>query len=132
MNQKMRVVLFVGDLIVFGLVTLYGFASHGELGSSGLRMISTFAPLVVSWLLVAPFLGVYDLALVADPRQLWRPFYAMVLAGPMVGFLRAWILGNVPIMPIFVVVIGGISALSLLAWRSIFWLAFSRRRLSYG
>jgi uncharacterized protein YqgC (DUF456 family) len=124
----MRLVLLAGDTLTLGLVTIYGFASHGELGSSSSRILATFAPLVAAWFLVGPFLGVYNLERVADPRQLWRPFYAMVLAGPMVGFLRGWMLGNVAIMPIFVVVIGGISALALLAWRAIFWLVFARKR----
>jgi ABC-type xylose transport system permease subunit len=90
-------------------------------------MLTTFIPLIVGWGVIAPFLGVYDLARVADWRQLWRPFWAMVLAGPMVGWLRGVWLGQV-ILPIFVVVLGGISALAILAWRAIFWLVTSKMK----
>jgi hypothetical protein len=32
------------------------------------------------------------------------------------------------ILPIFVVVLGGISALSILAWRTVFWLVTTRMK----
>ena len=90
-------------------------------------MLTTFLPLVLGWGLIAPFLGVYDPVRVADWRQLWRPFWAMVLAGPMVGWLRGVWLGQV-ILPIFVLVLGGVSALAVLAWRAAFWLVTSRMK----
>ena len=120
--------LFLGDVAVLALVTLFGFANHSELDADGKRMLATFIPLLVSWLMVAPFLGAYDLARQKDVRQSWRVFYAMVLAGPFAGFLRGVMLGNAPVMPIFVVVIGGISALSLLVWRLFYWLVAFRNR----
>jgi len=125
MNNKRRLILICGDVVVFGLVTLFGFSSHQTLGTAGSRMLATFIPLVVGWGLIAPFLGVYDPDRAADWRQLWRPFWAMVLAGPMVGWLRgAWL--DQVILPIFVVVLGGVSALAILAWRAAFWLVISR------
>lgn len=90
-------------------------------------MLTTFIPLVLGWGLIAPFLGVYDPARATDWRQLWRPFWAMVLAGPMVGWLRGVWLDQV-ILPIFVVVLGGVSALAILAWRIVFWLVSSRMK----
>ena len=129
MKNKKIVYLLAGDLLVLALVTLFGFATHQEAGAGGTRMLTTFLPLVVSWLMVGPFLGVYDLSRAADIRQIWRPFYAMVLAGPMAGWLRGVMLGNAPILPIFVVVLGGISALSLLAWRLLYWLLVVRKSL---
>ena len=127
MKNKRQLILICGDVVVFCLVTLFGFSRHQSLGTAGARMLTTFIPLIVGWGLIAPFLGVYDLARVADWRQLWRPFWAMVLAGPMVGWLRGVWLGQV-ILPIFVVVLGGISALAILAWRAIFWLVTSRMK----
>jgi len=135
MNERSRlvqqIILLAGDIIVLALVTLFGFARHGELASGGVRLMTTFIPLVVAWLLVAPFLGVFDLQLAADLRQLWRPFWAMVLAGPMAGWLRGVLL-NEPIQPVFVLVLGGISALALLGWRSLYWLVISRKKPLYG
>jgi Protein of unknown function (DUF3054) len=119
-------ILVAGDVLVLFLVTILGFATHGELGSSGLRLLTTFVPLVVAWLLVAPHLGVFDLEKSRRPDQLWRPFWAMVLAGPWAAWLRGALL-NAPVVPIFVVVLGGICALALLAWRLLYWAFYARR-----
>lgn len=119
-------ILVAGDVLVLLLVTIFGFATHGELGTAGLRMLTTFVPLVVAWGLVAPHLGVFDLEKSSQPDQLWRPFWAMVLAGPWAAWLRGVML-NEPILPIFVVVLGGICALALLVWRTLYWAFYARR-----
>jgi hypothetical protein len=127
MKDKRRLILIFGDVVVFGLVTLFGFSSHQSLGTAGARMLTTFIPLLLGWGLIAPFLGVYDPSRAADWRQLWRPFWAMVLAGPMVGWLRgAWL--DQVILPVFVVILGGVSALAILAWRTAYWLVSSRMK----
>jgi hypothetical protein len=128
MKNRRFLILGLGDVVVFALVTLAGFATHGEASSGGMRMLTTFVPLLLSWLMVAPFLGAYDQQRVRDIRQLWRPFYAMVLAGPLAAWMRGVLLGNVPILPIFVVVLGGVSALALAAWRGLYWLVVFRKR----
>ncbi len=121
-----RLILILGDIITLAIVTVIGFASHGTAGSAGARMLTTFIPLVVSWFLVAPFLGVYDLDRVKDIKQVWRPFWAMVLAGPFASWMRgAWL--NAPVLPLFVVILGGTGALAILAWRVLFYLVFSRK-----
>jgi hypothetical protein len=119
-------ILVAGDILTLALVTVFGFASHGEAGTAGLRMLTTFAPLIVAWFFVAPFFGVYESQRAAEYRQLWRPFWAMIVAGPMAAWLRSVMLGmtnqnglNTPIWPVFVVVLGGVAALSVLAWRLI-------------
>lgn len=126
-NGRRLAFLLVADVIVLALVTLFGFASHGSLGTASSRLLTTFVPLVIAWFLVAPFLGAYDLQRVSDFRQLWRPFWAMVLAGPLAAMLRGFML-NSPILPIFVVVLGGVSALSILIWRMVYALIAKRRR----
>lgn len=130
MNKNM-IWLIGGDALTLLLVTIYGFASHNELGSGSSRMLTTLIPLLLAWLLIAPHLGVYDPERIQDPRQLWRPFWAMVLAGPMAGWLRGVMLGQ-PILPVFVLVIGGVSALALLFWRSIYCFAATRMRWLHG
>jgi Protein of unknown function (DUF3054) len=119
-------VLLAGDILVLLLVTIFGFATHGELASAGPRMLTTFVPLVVAWALVAPHLGAFDLEKSRQVGQLWRPFWAMVLAGPWAAWLRGALL-NAPIVPIFVVVLGGICAVSLLVWRLFYWAFYARR-----
>ena len=130
MGRKMKVnksnrrlaILIVGDTVTLFLVTIAGFVRHDELGSTGLRMLSTFIPLVTAWFLVSPHLGVYDIQRMSDPKLLWRPFWAMVLAAPLAGWMRGVWLGA-PVLPLFVVIIGGISAFAILVWRSAFLVA---------
>ena len=125
-DQRRRAILLAGDILVLAVVTAVGFASHGTLGSAGSRMLTTFLPILAAWFMAAPFLGAYDPQRAADWHQLWRPFWAMVLAGPMAALLRGFWL-NSPILPVFVVVLGGISALSILGWRLIYALLAARK-----
>ena len=113
-------ILFAGDALTLAIVTLFGFASHGTLGTAGSRMLTTFVPLMVAWLLLGPHLRVFDITLAVNFQQLWRPFWAMILAAPMAALLRGLWLGA-PILPVFVLVLGGIAALALLVWRGVFW-----------
>ena len=78
--------LLAGDVVTLGLVTIFGFATHGTFSSAGMRMFSTFIPLVIAWLLVAPHLGVFNLQVIKNYRNLWRPFWAMLLAAPMAAW----------------------------------------------
>ena len=126
-----RYYLIIGDTLTLAIVTVIGFASHGTAGTAGSRMLTTFIPLLVAWLLVAPYLKVYDPEIALDVRQLWRPFWAMVLAGPMAAWLRGVLL-NSPILPVFVVILGGVSALAILAWRGLYWLLMTRMKRFNG
>lgn len=124
-------ILLAGDMVTFALVTIFGFATHGTLDSAGMRMLSTFLPVLVAWLLFAPFFGVYQPGMAAEFRNLWRPFLAMVLAAPFAAWLRGVWLGTV-ILPIFVVVLGGICALAVLAWRGFYLLIITTRKRNHG
>lgn len=124
-NQANRFVLIAGDIITLAVVTVIGFASHGTANTAGARMLTTFIPLVVAWFLVAPFLNVYKSEYVLDGLQLWRPVWAMVLAAPMAAWLRGVMLSS-PILPIFVVILGGASVAGILIWRALFWLVANR------
>jgi hypothetical protein len=117
--------LIAGDMLVLAGMTVLGFADHGELGSAGLRLLSTFIPFTIAWVLLGLHVGVFDLHRAADPRQLWRPFWTMVLAAPLGAWLRGvWL--SQPIIPIFVVVVGGVNALALFAWRGLVYLLVRR------
>lgn len=113
--------LVIGDVIVLLLVVLVGFASHNRLASGMIRILATFIPVLASWVLVGVHVGVFEARHTADFHQLWRPFWAMGLAGPLAAWMRAIILGEPDVSSIFVVILGGISALSLLAWRTLYW-----------
>ncbi len=124
-RTKWLIALLEGNFIALALVTIFGFARHGTLDSAGRRMFSTFFHLLIAWLMVAPFLGAYNMDNVGDWWQLWGPSLAMVLAGPMAALLRGLIL-NAPIIPIFVFVLGGFGAIGILVWRSLFVLVLSQ------
>ena len=126
-----RYYLIIGDILTLTIVTVFGFASHGTAGTAGSRMLTTFIPLLAAWILIAPHLKVYDRDIALDGRQLWRPFWAMVLAGPMAAWLRGVLL-NSPILPVFVVILGGVSALAILTWRGLYWLVMTRMKRSDG
>jgi hypothetical protein len=128
-------ILVTGDVITIALVTGFGFATHGTLGTAGARLLTTFIPMLLAWFAVAPFLGAYDPDRAMQLRQLWRPFWAMVLAAPLASWLRAvWL--NAPILWLFVLVLGGFSALGILAWRTLYVLVVARRfpapRVTHG
>lgn len=121
----------MGDITVLALVTIAGFATHDELDTAGLRMLTTFLPLGVAWMVVSIPLGLYDPNFIHDPRYLWRPFWAMLLAAPLAGLLRSLWLGAV-IIPVFVLVLGGISSVAIGCWRGLYWLLVHRQGVSHG
>lgn len=116
----MTTILIIGDILAILIVTFIGFATHGEADISFLpRMSAMFFPLLVSWFLLAPFLGLFHQEITSNARQLWRPSLAMIFAAPLAAVLRGLIL-NAPIIPIFAVVLSATSALGMLVWRGIY------------
>ena len=122
-----RLPLIAGDLVVLLLVTLAGFMTHNTLTTAGARMFSTFVPLVAAWGLIGSHVGVFDPEKAGSLRQSWRPFWAMILAAPLFGLFRAWMLGVDSISATFLVVMGGIASLAMLAWRLLYVFLIARR-----
>jgi len=120
-------VLILGDLLAIALVTFIGFATHDEADLSFLpRMAALYFPISIAWFLLAPVLGLFRQEISADPRQLWRPAFAMIFAAPLAAVLRGFIL-HAPIIPIFAAVLAGTSALGIVLWR-LLWYGLARRR----
>jgi len=125
--KKHIMTLVLGDLLALGLITVIGFATHGEADLSfAPRMLTTFLPISLAWFVTAPWLGLFDPDVVHAPRQLWRPILAMLLAAPLTGVLRAALLGGV-VLPLFVLILGGSAALGMVVWRGLYAL-LSRRK----
>ena len=123
-----RSVLILGDILAIGLVTIVGFATHGETDLSFLpRMAATFFPLMIAWFLLAPQLGLFQDEVIHNARQLWRPVLTALLAAPLAAVLRGFIL-NAPIIPIFAVVLGAASALGMVIWRALYFLLDRKAR----
>jgi len=119
---KSKLALITGDILALAIITLIGFASHGETDISFIpRMFTTFIPLLVSWFLIAPWLGLFNAQTTSDPKQLWRPPLATLLATPMAAILRAAML-NAVALPLFTLILGGSAALGMLVWRVVWYL----------
>jgi hypothetical protein len=114
--------LLLGDILALAIITVIGFATHGETDLSfAPRMMTTFVPLVVGWFLIAPWLGLFDARYTTTLKQLWRPVLAMLLATPMAVLLRAAMLNSVA-LPLFAFILGGSAALGMLIWRGLYFL----------
>ena len=115
-------ILYTGDILAIAIVILIGFATHGETALSFLpRMGAIFIPLMISWFLLAPWFGLFQQEIISHLTQLWRPTFAILFAAPLAAVLRGLVL-NAPIIPIFVIVLGGTLALGMTLWRGIYFL----------
>ena len=125
-TMKKTTPLILGDLLAIALVTVIGFATHGEAGLSFLpRMAAAFFPISLAWFALAPALGLFRVENVSEPKQLWRPVLAMLFSAPLAAVLRGLLL-NAPIIPIFAVVLAATSAFGMLVWRAIYWILTRR------
>ncbi len=123
-----RSILILGDIFALGLVTIIGFATHGETDLSFLpRVAATFFPLLIGWFLLAPRLGLFQDEVIYDVRQLWRPALTALFAAPLAAVMRGLML-NAPIIPIFAIVLGAVSALGMVIWRALYFLLNRKAR----
>ncbi|MBI4760645.1 MAG: DUF3054 domain-containing protein [Chloroflexota bacterium] len=120
--------LVLGDVLAIAVVTVIGFATHGEADVSFLpRMLAAFVPLTVAWFLLAPWFGLFQAQVVSNPKQLWRPVLAALFSAPLAAILRGlWL--NAPIIPIFAVVLASTAAFGMLLWRGAYALFVRDRR----
>ncbi|HJQ13416.1 MAG TPA: DUF3054 domain-containing protein [Anaerolineales bacterium] len=121
MTQR-KWILYAGDVLSIAVLTLIGFATHGETDVAFLpRMGALFVPMILSWFLIAPGFGLFQRETTSTPTQLWRPVLAMLFAVPLAAVLRGFIL-NAPVLPIFAAILAGTSALGILIWRGLYFL----------
>lgn len=115
MNKKY--ILILGDVIAFVILTVIGFATHGETDLSFLpRMAAAFFPVILGWFLLAPWLGLFDETIISNPKHLLRIPFAMLFVAPFAIILRgAWL--NAPALPLFALIFGGSNALGMMVWR---------------
>ena len=118
--------LILGDILAIALVTLIGFATHGETDLSFLpRMAATFFPVSAAWFLLAPWFGLFHVEITSNPRQLWRPVLVILFAVPLAAILRAVLLNTI-VLPVFVTILGATSALGMVIWRTLYYFFFVR------
>ena len=114
--------LIIGDIIALLIVTIIGFATHGEAGFITAflpRMAVIIFPLAVAWFILAPWFGLFQPEVTSDPMQLWRPVLAMIFGAALAVVVRGLIL-NATIIPIFAVVLSATSALGMVIWRALY------------
>lgn len=120
--EKDKAYLILGDILAIAIVTIVGFITHGEGGLEYLpRMAAAFFPLVITWLILAPWFSLFSMQVISDLKMIWRPPLAVLFAAPLALIFRGLLL-NAPILPIFAVVFTLTSAVGLVAWRLIYFL----------
>jgi hypothetical protein len=120
------IVLVAGDIGVYLLTTLLGFARHRELSAAPLnRIAATWIPFSAAWLAFAFLLGLLDPARLRDGPRLGRVLAAAVVAGAVGAALRGLWLGE-SLNSIFVVVMAAVTGGSLLLWRWLYGLGLRR------
>lgn len=118
--MKNKTILIIGDIVAIAIVTIIGFATHGEANISFLpRMAAAYFPLIISWFAIAPWLGLFNSEIISDLKQLWRPALAIIFAGPLAVIVRGLIL-NAAIIPILAVILSTTSAFGMVVWRAIY------------
>ena len=126
MNKK--TILILGDIITFVILTILGFATHGETDASFLpRMAAAFFPVVFGWFVLAPWFGLVDEAVLSNPKNLLRIPLAFLFVAPLAVILRgAWL--NAPVLPLFALIFGGSNALGMMVWRWLYILIARRMK----
>lgn len=122
LHVHMKNILILGDALALAVITIIGFATHGETDLSFLpRFLAIFTPLIVAWFLIAPRLGLFQPEITSNLKQLWRVMLAMLIVVLLAVTVRNLIL-QTDIVPIFMVAFGGTSALGMMIWRFLFFL----------
>jgi hypothetical protein len=125
--KRERWILILGDALAFIAITLIDFANHEELDPRlAVRMLATWIPFCTAWFLIAPWLGLFHTPGAQGFVILWRTPLAALLTAPFGAWLRGLILHS-PILPVFVLVMAGVSILTLTLWRFAIWGLYLRR-----
>ena len=118
--MKKKNILILGDIIALAILTVVGFATHGETGFSFLpRMGVIYLPMLFGWFVLSPWFGLSDEQVITNPKNLWRIILAMLFIAPLAATLRAALLGAA-MLPLFPLILGGSNAIGMMAWRWIY------------
>lgn len=110
--------LIFGDALALLVLTVIGFASHGETDASYLpRAALMLAAYLTGWFSLAPAMGLFVPA--QSGRPLWRVALTGFFAGLLAVVLRGLILQS-DVAPLFSLVIGATAAFGMFFWR---WIA---------
>lgn len=115
-----KTILILGDIISLAILTVIGFATHGETGFSFLpRMGVIWLPMLFGWFVLSPWFGLSDEQVIISPRNLWRIILVMLFVAPLAATVRAALLGAA-MLPLFPLILGGSNAIGMMVWRWIY------------
>ena len=124
--MKHRNILIFGDILALAIVTIVGFITHGEGGLEYLpRMAAAFLPLVIAWLILAPWFELFDPQISLNLNIMGRIALALFFAAPLALVFRGLLLHG-PLIPVFAIVFTVTSMIGLIIWRVIYFL-FAQR-----
>ena len=127
--SSVRLIVIAADVLIFLFFAIQGRAMH-EMSLGELPVVTALAimaPFAAPLFAVATLLGVYRTRTLAHPKHvLWTTALAWLLAGPIGLVLRAALLQRAVVLPFAAAALGIIGAL-LIAWHSLFSMAYSRR-----
>ncbi|MAT45754.1 MAG: hypothetical protein CL609_25765 [Anaerolineaceae bacterium] len=124
-KKSALITLLVGDLITLLIVTLLGFSTHNA-NVSLFRFAANYLPLVIAWLVVAPWFGAYTSETATSPRALPQLVLAVLVCAPLAAVLRGIVLSSV-VQTVFVIVLGLTNGLGIGIWRGL-WILFDKRK----
>ena len=115
--MKTKKILIPGDIIAFIVLTVLGFATHGEMSLSYLpRMAAAFFPVGLGWFVLTPWFGLYDENVTNHPKNLLRIPLAFLFIAPFAVVLRSAWLGE-PVSATFTLVLAATNAFGMMLWR---------------
>lgn len=117
-NSRLHWKLVIGDALAIALAVLYGLQFHQLEGQIAQRFAFTFLPWTLAWLSSASALGLYK-QVRFSAGLIGLVLWAMTLASPLAGLLRAVWLGST-VLPLFVLIMGAVTALAIIIWRLIY------------
>ena len=125
-KKSALITLLVGDLVALLIVTLLGFSTH-KANVSLFRFAANYLPLVIAWLVVAPWFGAYSLETANAPKRLPQIILAVLICAPLAAVLRGIVLRSV-VQTVFVIVLGLTNGLGIGIWRGMWILLFNKRK----
>src|SRR5919198_1154479 len=124
-----NVLLAVGDVLAFHIITAIGLASHAELTGVGTlpTVVEIATPFAVGWFAVAPFAGAFKAEVVNQPRRMLARTALAWLIGCPIGLLLWALVRQKSVQPAFAIVTLVTNMAMLLGWRGMFaWLVGRR------
>lgn len=117
--------LLIDDALAIFLVTYVGLKFHTLDAILMERLPYTFIPFLLAWVSAAVALHLYRPAVAGQWKQLWRvPVAALLAAVPAAALRALWL--DIPLVPLFALIMGAVLALALLLTRSLYIATFGR------